>query len=207
MRKCKQIYLTLFFALNLILACPLPALAKQVADLPFSGYFMPSEDHAVEGLLFEDNQVYIYVKDSQHHDPEGNQAQGQDLLAHLEELHSFPYPDLKNYSPQVRDVYLEEGNLPYDLKEEYQAITDQIQPDMSQEDILNLINNHIPGIYYTHKDGYQYYILASPSIEEKGSAWQIRLFGQDIIELEEESGNLMDQEGTIYERVDGIKPN
>ena len=82
-----------------------------------------------------------------------------------------------------------------------------ITPEMSQLDILNLINNRIPGIYYTEKDGYAYYTIASPTVFEEEDAWNIQLFGEELFVLEEVDGKLQDQDGITYEYLAGITPN
>lgn len=175
-----------------------------LSDVPFEGYYIAPEDHAIEGLLFEENQLLIYIKDE--HDLT-DEATGLEKSQWLAEFHSFPYPDLSNYSEGVRERYLSEDNLPYDLQADYEEITSMITPEMSQLDILNLINNRIPGIYYTEKDGYAYYTIANPTVLEEEDMWNIQLFGEELFVLEEVDGKLQDQDGITYEYLAGITPN
>ncbi|MFL2129715.1 hypothetical protein [Ruoffia sp. FAM 26255] len=175
-----------------------------LSDVPFEGYYIAPEDHAIEGLLFEENQLLIYIKDQQ---DLTDQATGLEKSQWLTDFHSFPYPDLSNYSEGVRERYLSEDNLPYDLQADYEEITSMITPEMSQLDILNLINNRIPGIYYTEKDGYAYYTIANPTVLEEEDAWNIQLFGEELFVLEEVDGKLQDQDGITYKYLAGITPN
>lgn len=184
-----------------------------VSDLPFSGYYITVDDNAVDGLVFEDNQLYIYLTDSHSHLDEDSHSHeenlpGQEFIDFLEELHSFPHPDLKNYNEDVREVYLEEDNLPYDLQSVYEEIADLITPEMSQTDIQNLINNRVPGIYYTEKNGYQYYTIASPMVFEADGRWEIDLFGNQLytFTMNENGTQLEDQNGVVYDYVSGIRP-
>lgn len=178
-----------------------------ISDLPFEGYYLAPEDHAVEGLLFEGNQLHIYLTD-EHLLTET--TQGKEWVDYLAKLHSFPHPDLLNYSEGVRDLYLEEYDLPYDLQTIYQEITALIEPEMSQHDVQQLINNRIPGIYYTEKNEFAYYTIASPSVEEDANGlWHIELFGEKLysLEIDLDKGVIRDQEGVIYGYLAGIKPN
>lgn len=177
---------------------------QNLSDVPFEGYYIAPEDHAIEGLLFEENQLLIYIKDE--HDLT-DEATGLEKSQWLAEFHSFPYPDLSNYSEGVRERYLSEDNLPYDLQADYEEITSMITPEMSQLDILNLINNRISGIYYTEKDGYAYYTIANPTVLEEEGMWNIQLFGEELFVLEEVDGKLQDQDGITYEYLAGITPN
>lgn len=83
-----------------------------------------------------------------------------------------------------------------------------ITPDMSQLDIQNLINNRVPGIYYTQKNGYRYYIIASPTVRQLQDSWNITLFDETLFEftVDEADGVITDQDGVIYEYVAGITP-
>lgn len=198
-----------------------------LSDLPFQGYFVATSDYAVEGLLFEENQLFIYVNhqlldddpghDHGHDDDDdddyhvGHEAEdilGQDWLDTLEELHSFPHPDLKNYSESVRKRYLEELDLPYDLQAVYQEIAEQITPDMSQADIKRMIDNRVPGIYYTEKNDYQYYQIANPTVIMEGDSYQIHLFGEHLYTFESSDNQTMiqDQVGVTYDYIPGINP-
>lgn len=201
----------LLFCLLMVIALVNPtnsAMAEEVrqsiADLSLEGYYIAPEDHAFEGLLFEDNQLLIYISDEHQLDDE---TLGQERVQWLADFHSFPYPDLSNYSESVRERYLSEDDLPYGLKATYEEITAMITPEMSQTDIQDLINNRIPGIYYTEKDGYAYYTIASPTVTEEEGVWHIQLFGQELLTLEETEGKLLDQEGVVYEYLAGITPN
>lgn len=178
---------------------------QSVSALPFSGYFLTTSDHAIDGLLFEDNQLYIYLTGKDSLD-EG--TTGQEWVGFLEEFHSFPHPDLKSYTGSVRDVYLEEYDLAYDLKDIYEEIAGLITPEMGQTDIQQLINNRVPGIYYTEKNDYQYYIIASPTVSQDGDRWHITLFGEELYTFEVDEGNtiITDQDGVEYEYISGIKP-
>ncbi len=193
-----------------------------IDDLPFSGYYLAPEDHGIEGLLFENNQLRIYINDESryrhgdsyhHHDHSHDDASShesvpdQRFIEYLFELNSFPHPDLENYTPQVRGVYLEENDLPYDLASIYQEITDQITPEMSQSDIIELINRSIPGIYYTEKEGFSYFIIAKPTVTHSDNKWSISLFGNDLFQLNVEGTDLIDTQGTQYQYIDGVKPN
>lgn len=206
--------LTTILLFALILIKPLVSIEAQeepisLSDLPWNGYYITNNDHAIEGLLFEDNQLYIYVADHQHQHQHGEEALPGDGFVHfLEELHSFPHPDLKNYNPDVRQLYLEEDNLPYDLQAVYEEITDLITADMSQTDIMKLINDRIPGIYYTEKNDYQYYLIASPTLYQEGDLWHIELFGNSLFtfSMEEMGKTITDQEGQTYQYVSGIRP-
>lgn len=198
-----------------------------LSDLPFQGYFVVTSDYAVEGLLFEENQLFIYVNhqlldddpghDHGHDDDDdddyhvGHEVEdilGQDWLDTLEELHSFPHPDLKNYSESVRQRYLEELDLPYDLQAVYQEIAEQITPDMSQADIKRMIDNRVPGIYYTEKNDYQYYQIANPTVSMEGDSYQIHLFGEHLYTFESSDNQTMiqDQAGVTYDYIPGINP-
>lgn len=170
---------------------------QSIDSLPFDGYFAAPDDYAIEGLLFKGNQLLIYVNNSQ---------DGHDRVHELEEFHDFPHPDLKSYTEGLRQVYMESGDLPYDLKDIYAEITELITPEMSQGDVQNLINNRIPGIYYTEKNGYDYYTIASPVVTQVDGAWQIQLFEEVLFTLEEVDGTLVDQDGVIYQ-FSGIQPN
>ena len=211
--------------------------AKTLSDLPFQGYFIGPEDSGIEGLLIEDNQLYIYIKDHSkfyeaegchhhgaegdyeeeetdhegeemhHHEVEAEDYFDQEFIQWLFEFASFPYPDLKAYSPSVRKVYLEELQMPTDMQVAYMDIAEEITPEMSQLDILNLINNRIPGVYYTEKFGYQYFTLASPTVTESKDYWKLSLLGNDIFSLKQEGRDIVDSKGTTYEYIDGIKPN
>lgn len=201
--------LLLFIGLFFTLIGPKSSVLAQVeeltlSDVPFVGYYIAPEDHAIEGLLFEENQLLIYIKDQ--HDLT-DQATGLEKSQWLADYHSFPYPELSNYSESVRERYLSEDNLPYDLQADYKEIVSMITPEMSQLDILNLINNRIPGIYYTEKDGYAYYTIASPTVFEEEDAWNIQLFGEELFVLEEVDGKLQDQDGITYKYLAGITPN
>ena len=205
---------------------------KTLSDLPFKGYFVGPEDSGIEGLLIEDNQFYIYIKDhSKFHSRSGGHDHGhgytedhgeeteeheeevsetyfdQEFIEWLFEFSSFPYPDLKAYSKSVRERYFEELDFPTDMQAVYREIAEEITPEMSQLDILDLINNRIPGIYYTEKFGYQYFTLASPSVLKKEDQWIIHLLGNDVMHLQADGRNIVDSNGTIYEFIDGIKPN
>lgn len=176
---------------------------QSVSDLPFSGYFLNTTEHAIEGLLFEDNQLYIYLND--HIDEE---TPGQEWSSFLKEFHSFPHPDLKNYSEAVRDVYLEENDLAYDLQVVYEEIATLITPEMSQGDIQQLINNRVPGIYYTEKNDHQYFTIARPTVSNEANIWQLSLFGEDLyrFEFKEGQASIKDQDGVVYDYISGIKP-
>lgn len=191
------------------------AIRPSISDLPFSGYYLATTEHVVDGLLFEGNQLYIYLSTPSAHSHEeemeaveDDALKGQQLVTFLEELHSFPHPDLKNSSESVRDLYLEDYDLPYDLQAIYQEVTSMITPELSQTDIQNLINNRVPGIFYTEKNHYQYYIIASPTVIEDNNTWQINLFGEELyrFEVDETQAVIIDQEGIIYENIPGIKP-
>lgn len=176
---------------------------QSVSDLPFSGYYLTASEHAIEGLLFEDNQLYIYLSD---HLKE--ETPGQEWVTFLEDFHSFPHPDLKNYSEGVRDLYLKEYDLAYDLQAVYEEVATLITPEMSQTDIQHLINNRVPGIYYTEKNDNRYYIIASPTVSKEDNIWQLSLFGEDLYRFEFEEGlsSIEDQEGVVYDYISGIKP-
>lgn len=178
--------------------------ARSILELPVEGYYIAPENYAFDGLLFEDNQLIIYVKDE--HDL-SQDAEGIDRLQKLAEFHSFPHPDLGSYTDSVRARYLEQYDLDYDLKEIYEEITELITPEMSQAEVQDLINNRIPGIYYTEKDGYAYYTIAKPTVIEEDGQWIVQLFGEDIITLEVDNGKILDQEGVVYEYLAGITPN
>lgn len=155
--------------------------------------------------MFEGNQLTIYIQDPCQLDSD---AKGAEFLHQLEELHSFPHPDLASYNDTLRNKYLEEYDLPYDLKEAYQAVVDQIQSDMSGKDIQFLINQAVPSICYTEKNGYHYYVIASPQVIDYEAGWLIQLFGQELFSIESPSaGCLIDQSTIEYEYVDGIQPN
>lgn len=201
--------------------------------LPIQGYYVSGEDNAVSGILFEDNQMKIYINDQSYYghgrhyhehthdhshgdDHHGDQHghnhphkphKGVELVESLFELNSFPHPDLKNYSPSVQQTYLDSYNLPYDLQEIYQKITDNIKPDMSQLDIIKEMNNCIPGIYYTEKEGFRYFILAAPTVVVDDNELTIELFGEEIMSLTKTENKLVDQDGSEYEHVEGIRPN
>ena len=89
----------------------------ELKDLPFEGYYINQEDNAIEGLVFKENELYVYVKVLEAIDED---LAGYEDLAQLTEFHSFPYPDLNAYSQSVKQVYMEEFNLPFDLQEIYQ---------------------------------------------------------------------------------------
>lgn len=209
-----------------------------VEDMPFTGYYVAPDDYAIEGLLFDERQLIIYVhnggdiagehdhhhgheahdshmhdvtEEVPHHDHEVDNVEGalsgQERVNALASLHSFPHPDLANYSEGLREHYLDELKLPYDLKGTYAEITQQITPEMSQTDIIHLINNTIPSIYYTEKDGYAYYIIANPDVEQVDNVWIVSLFGEEIIRLEGSGWRIEDEEGITYEFIDGIVPN
>lgn len=180
------------------------ATRQSIAELPFSGYYIATEDYAVEGLLFEDNQLYIYLNDDSH----SSELEGHEWVHFLEEFHSFPHPDLKSYTNSVRDRYLEEYDMAYDLQAEYQEITELITPEMGQQDVQNLINNRIPGIYYTEKNDYKYYTIASPMVTNEGDDWHVSLFGEALytFSIAEDETLIRDQAGIEYEYIPGIKP-
>ncbi|UUX33493.1 hypothetical protein [Fundicoccus culcitae] len=172
---------------------------QSIDRLPFEGYFMGPDDYAIEGLLFKENQLIIYVNDD-------TSLEGHDRVHHLVEFHDFPHPDLMSYTESLRQVYMESGDLPYDLQAIYEEITAKITPEMSQNDVQDLINNRIPGIYYTEKNGYDYFTIASPIVSQTADAWQIQLFDEVIFILEEVEGTLQDQDGVVYQ-FSGIQPN
>lgn len=210
---------------------------KKIDDLPFQGYFIGPEDSAIQGLLFEDNQIWLYIKPEadpvtsghghEHGHDEGASLESDEDSAHVEEhahedeshfidmpfieelfeFASFPYPDLKNYTANVRARYYEELNMPADLQKAYLDLAEEITPDMSQEDVFHLINSKIPGILYTEKFGYQYFILASPSVVQSSEGWEIHLLGHKVFELKQEGNHLVDQKGRVFEYIDGIKPH
>lgn len=177
--------------------------AESIGELPFEGYYLAPEDHAVEGLLFDENQLYIYLDEDF-----SEKSEGQERVVFLEELHNFPHPDLKQYTDSVAELYLEEAQLDYDLKEIYQEITEKITPEMSQADVMDLINNRIPGIYYTEKNGFKYYLIASPSVEEVDDKWQITLFGKEMFtfDQQEDQAVLIDQDKVEYQFIPGFRP-
>lgn len=178
--------------------------AMELKDLPFDGYYLNQEDNAIEGLVFKENELYVYVKVLEAIDED---LAGYEDLAQLTEFHSFPYPDLNAYSQSVKQVYLEEFNLPFDLQETYQNLLDQIEPKMSQEDVLHLLNQEIPGIYYNQRAGYHYFIIASPLVTEVDGGWQIVLFGQELFTFKQADQKIIDQAGREFEYVDGIRPH
>ncbi|MBG9981147.1 hypothetical protein HZY91_08610 [Facklamia sp. DSM 111018] len=177
--------------------------AESISDLPFEGYYLAPEDHAIEGLLFDENQLFIYLDEAF-----AEKAEGQERVAFLEEMHNFPHPDLKQYTDSVAELYLEEAQLDYDLKDIYQEITEKITPEMSQADVMDLINNRIPGIYYTEKNEFKYYLIASPSVEEVDDQWQITLFGKEIFtfDQQEDQAVLIDQDKVEYQFIPGFRP-
>lgn len=193
--------LTLLSPMNIVMA---EEIRPSISTMEIDGYYLAPEDYAFEGLLFEDNQLLIYISDEHEWNEE---TLGQERVHWLEDFHSFPHPDLLTYSSSVRERYLEEYDYDYDLKSIYEEITDMITPEMSQSDIQVLINNRIPGIYYTEKDGYAYYTIASPTVYEEEGVWYIQLFGEEILEIEVTEGKLQDQEGITYEYLAGITPN
>lgn len=232
----KKVFLILCTILAVCLNINLSVSAEEsqsIEDLPFSGYYITPEGNGVTGIVFENNQLLIYIDDisnyshgefyhSHDHDHEHEEnheeehleehdheesVPDQAFIESLFELNSFPHPDLSGYTAPVRDVYLEEGNLPYDLQSVYEEITAKITPDMSQSDIIELINNHIPGIYYTEREGFSYFIIASPEVTQINEEWTISLFGNDLYKFTQDDRNLIDSNGTIYEYVDGITPN
>lgn len=172
---------------------------QSIDSLPFDGYFAAPDDYAINGLLFKQNQLVIYVDDAV-------DLEGHNRVDHLADFHDFPHPDLMRYTEGVRQLYIENGDLPYDLQATYEEITAMITPDMSQNDVLNLINNRIPGIFYTEKDGFSYYTIASPLVSKVDEAWHIQLFEEVLFTLEEVDGTLVDQDGVIYQ-FSGIQPN
>lgn len=178
--------------------------AITIMDLPMEGYYIAPDDYAVYGLLFEGNQLVIYVKDAHELSPD---TAGTERLKWLADFHSFPHPDLGSYSKSVRDRYLAQYDLDYDLKATYEEIADLITADMSQAEVQDLINNRIPGIYYTEKDSYAYYTIATPTVTKIDGQWKVQLFGEDVIDLQFEKGRILDQEGIVYEFLAGIKPN
>lgn len=226
--------LTVFFNLNYTVSAEE---STSIEDLPFSGYYITPEGHGITGLVFMDNQLRIYIDDTSHyshgefyhshdhdhshdedhshedeheHDDAHNHNESfpdQAFIESLFELNSFPHPDLSSYTDSVRDVYLEEGNLPYDLQSVYEEITTQITPDMSQSDIIELLNNHIPGIYYTEREGFNYFIVASPDVIQTDDGWTISLFGNELYYFTNDDYNLIDGNGVTYEYVDGVTPN
>lgn len=178
--------------------------ATELKDLPFEGYYLNQEDNAIEGLVFKGNELYVYVKVLEAIDED---LAGYEDLAQLTEFHSFPYPDLNAYSQSVKQVYLEEFNLPFDLQKTYQNLLDQIETKMSQEDVLHLLNQRIPGIYYDQKAGYHYFIIASPLVTEVDDGWRVFLFGQELFTFKQVGQKLLDQAGREFEYVDGIMPH
>lgn len=176
----------------------------ELKDLPFEGYYINQEDNAIEGLVFKENELYVYVKVLEAIDED---LAGYEDLAQLTEFHSFPYPDLNAYSQSVKQVYMEEFNLPFDLQEIYQNLLNQIEPKMSQEDVLHLLNQEIPGIYYTQRAGYHYFIIASPSVTEVDDGWQVFLFGQELFTFKQAGQKILDHAGREFEYVDGILPH
>lgn len=177
--------------------------ALTLSDLPFQGYYVTTSEQAIEGLLFEENQLYIYLNDHLHDD-----TPGQEWAEFLEEFHSFPHPDLKNYSAGVRERYLEEYDLAYDLQAVYQEIAEQITPEMSQADIQRLIDNRVPGIYYTHKNDKPYYQIARATVYQEGDSYQLHLFGEHLYTFESSENHTLikDQDGNTYEYIPGINP-
>ncbi|XJS10914.1 hypothetical protein ACF3NG_01225 [Aerococcaceae bacterium WGS1372] len=207
MTMLREIAIYLILTISLLNPAKL-ALAQEEAitimDLPMEGYYIAPDDYAIDGLLFEGNQLVIYVKDAHELSPD---TAGTERLQWLRDFHSFPHPDLGSYSKSVRDRYLAQYDLDYDLKATYEEIADLITADMSQAEVQDLINNRIPGIYYTEKDGYSYYTIAKPTVIEENGQWKVQLFGEDVIDLQFEEGRILDQEGIIYEFLAGIKPN
>lgn len=78
---------------------------------------------------------------------------------------------------------------------------------MSQEDVLHLLNQEIPGIYYTQRAGYHYFIIASPSVTEVDDGWQVFLFGQELFTFKQAGQKILDHAGREFEYVDGIMPH
>lgn len=207
MKQIFTIFMTLMMLFNIAIRNVLAEDDKQsISSLPFKGYFIATENHAIEGLLFEGNQLYIYLSDQQQLEED---SLGHDKVQFLTNLHSFPHPDLKNYNANVRDLYLEEFELAYDLQDIYVEIAQMITAEMSQLDIQNLINNRIPGIYYTEKNDFQYFVIASPTVSNEEKWWSINLFGQDIykLQLQADTAILVDSEGISYHYSAGIQPN
>lgn len=221
----KKAFFSQICLMLLIVLMPIEVYAKEkttLMDLPFQGYFMGPEESGVEGILIENNQLLIYIKDhsrfydnaeshhhgaSTHHHEETKSYIDQEFIQWLFEFNSSPYPDLKSYSESVRQAYLEELHMPKNLQKVYSDLAQEITPEMSQLDILDLIHNRIPGIYYTEKFGYQYFVIASPTVKRSEDTWEIRLLGKDIISLKQEGNKIIDNKGIIYEYIDGIKPN
>ncbi len=231
MKKICQLLLTIFFTLTIFQNTVQAMDNLSIDDLPFAGYYLAPEGYGVEGLLFENNQLRIYINDDSryshgssyhqhdhsdhdhshddhsHDDHSHETVPDQAFIERLFELNSFPHPDLENYTPQVREVYLEENDLPYDLVSVYQEIISQITPEMSQSDIIELINRSIPGIYYTEREGFNYFILAKPTVNQLNDQWTISLFGNELFQLSVDGTDLIDSQGTHYQYVDGVKPN
>ncbi|MCR8968484.1 hypothetical protein [Facklamia sp. 7083-14-GEN3] len=203
-------------------------------SLPFKGYYIAPEESGIEGLLFQDNQLIVYIKDvsryahsehehdhnqenveknnvnpeSEHaHENHSDLAVDQEFIEWLFQFNSFPYPDLQAYSTSVQERYKEENNLPTDLKKEYLAITEKITPEMTQRNILDLINQTIPNIFYTHKNNYNYFIISCPTVTKNNKEWIVELFGEEIFIFSQDEGKLLDNHGNTYEYVDGITPN
>lgn len=206
MKKILHFIFISFLILNLSSATVSAQEERQsISNLPFEGYFLAPEESGIAGLLFENNQLLIYLAEEDIIELDDLK---HDFIHFLEDFHAFPHPDLKNYNEDVRNLYIEESDLPYDLKEVYEEITGMITPDMSQLDIQNLINNRVPGIYYTQKNGYRYYIIASPTVRQLQDSWNITLFDETLFEftVDEADGVITDQDGVIYEYVAGITP-
>ena len=68
-------------------------------------------------------------------------------------------------------------------------------------------NNHIPGIYYTEREGFNYFIVASPDVIQTDDGWTISLFGNELYYFTNDDYNLIDGNGVTYEYVDGVTPN
>ncbi|MGF3065842.1 hypothetical protein ACQV2Q_00410 [Facklamia sp. P12950] len=233
--QLKSILASFLLVISLLSPCSLvKAESSSMKELPFSGYYLAPEASSIEGLLFQENQLIIYIKDESgyahpvyghdHEDNYDNEQQDvekdiksnkdhhddtidQEFIEWLFEFNAYPYPDLKNYSISVQERYKKENNLPINLKEVYLAIVDQITPEMTQRNILDLINQTIPDISYTQKNDYNYFTISCPTITVNNDHWTVQLFGEEIFSFVQQSGQLIDNHGNTYEYIDGIKPN
>lgn len=234
--KAKYILPFSILIISLIFHVPVSE-AKDLSlkDLPFNGYYLAPEESGIEGLHFKDNQLIVYIKDDsrytidthnhdhdhkltenkdhqhdeshQHNENHRAVTGDQEFIEWLFQFNAFPYPDLQAYSTSVRERYKEENNLPIDLQKDYLAIAEKITPEMTQRDIIDLINQTIPDISYTQKNNYNYFIISCPTVTESNKEWTVELFGEEIFIFAQDSDKLVDNHGNTYDYIDGITPN
>lgn len=195
MRKSRLlVFLMTFISVNLFFT--MNVLAEE--PFPYAGVFATTDGSAlIYQIEIEENEVQLHLNE-ENLQKEENAPQVQSLLD-LTRLEETAALKAANPSDPQPPNYLEDLGIDYESI--YREVAELITPEMSREEIDELIDQFLPAIEWVEKADSVSIIARNPQFRQnQDGKWRISLWNELFLLVEEiDDASFETQNGVVYE--------